>query len=96
MFTSSASFLRAWCEPRCRVCSLSHCPRRWRRDLLAPNGTAGSDGVSGGRSIWQRRSRRTPARPGDTIWMRGGVYRGTFTSNLTGTAATDHAAAVSQ
>jgi len=25
--------------------------------------------------------------PGDTIWLRGGSYRGPFTSNLTGTAA---------
>ena len=25
--------------------------------------------------------------PGDTIWLRGGTYRGTFTANLNGTAA---------
>jgi hypothetical protein len=26
-------------------------------------------------------------RPGDTIWLRGGTYRGTFTANINGTAA---------
>src|SRR5204862_6832065 len=26
-------------------------------------------------------------KPGDTIWLRGGTYRGTFTSRLTGTSA---------
>jgi hypothetical protein len=30
---------------------------------------------------------RTPLRPGDTLWLRGGTYHGTFTSNLHGTAA---------
>lgn len=28
-----------------------------------------------------------PVKPGDTIWLKAGVYRGTFTSNLTGTAS---------
>lgn len=28
-----------------------------------------------------------PVRPGDTVWIRGGTYRGTFQSTLTGTAA---------
>ncbi|MCC7009016.1 MAG: right-handed parallel beta-helix repeat-containing protein [Acidobacteria bacterium] len=27
-----------------------------------------------------------PVRPGDTVWLRGGVYRGTFESTLQGTA----------
>src|ERR1043165_5138930 len=26
-------------------------------------------------------------RPGDTIWLRGGVYRGAFVANVNGTAA---------
>ncbi|HKQ80515.1 MAG TPA: hypothetical protein VJ810_42870 [Blastocatellia bacterium] len=29
---------------------------------------------------------RSPARPGATIWLRGGVYRGAFTSYLSGSA----------
>jgi hypothetical protein len=29
-------------------------------------------------------SSRSPARPGDTVWLRGGRYRGTFTSALRG------------
>jgi hypothetical protein len=32
-------------------------------------------------------STSSPARPGDTVWLRGGVYRGSFDSYLTGTAA---------
>lgn len=31
-------------------------------------------------------SANSPARPGDTIWLRGGVYRGGVTSHLEGTA----------
>jgi hypothetical protein len=30
-------------------------------------------------------SRKSPARPGDTIWLHGGIYSGTFESVLTGT-----------
>ncbi len=29
-------------------------------------------------------SASSPARPGDTVWLRGGLYRGTFTSELHG------------
>ena len=29
---------------------------------------------------------RTPADPGDTLWLRGGVYNGAFTSTLVGTS----------
>lgn len=29
-------------------------------------------------------SEKSPARPGDTVWLLGGVYKGTFTSHLTG------------
>ena len=29
-------------------------------------------------------SSKTPARPGDTLWLRGGTYRGIFTSTLAG------------
>lgn len=32
-------------------------------------------------------SSQSPAQPGDVIWLRGGTYRGAFTSMLTGTAA---------
>jgi hypothetical protein len=32
-------------------------------------------------------SKASPARPGDTIWIRGGRYRGHFESHLSGTAA---------
>jgi len=55
----------------------------------APGGTDAGDGstsrpwdlataLAGGNGM---------VRPGDTIWVRGGTYAGTFTSTLTGTAA---------
>ena len=55
----------------------------------APSGSSGGDGslarpwdlttaLAGGNGRVQ---------PGDTIWLRGGTYRGAFTSTLTGTAA---------
>jgi hypothetical protein len=56
---------------------------------VSPTGSASGDGsasrpwdlptaLSGGRGRVQ---------PGDTIWLRGGTYRGVFTGNLNGTAA---------
>src|SRR3954469_18252401 len=58
------------------------------RDLyVAPTGTASNDGSIGRPlDLATAISSATPARPGDTIWMRGGVYRGAFTSTLTGNA----------
>ena len=32
-------------------------------------------------------STHSPAKPGDTIWLRGGTYTGTYISYLTGTQA---------
>jgi len=41
------------------------------------------------RGIWRRRALAQPSviRPGDTIWVRGGTYRGGFTSSLIGTSS---------
>src|SRR6476620_6220546 len=53
----------------------------------SPVGSVGADGSSG--RPWDLRTalHQPPAvKPGDTIWLRGGVYRGTYSSTLSGTA----------
>jgi len=48
--------------------------------------SAGNGSIS---SPWdlQTALNQTVARPGDTIWLRGGVYQGTYSSYLNGTSA---------
>jgi hypothetical protein len=58
--------------------------RAW---YVAPDGHAGAAGtLESPLDLVTALSATTPARPGDTIWLRGGVYRGSFDSHLTGTA----------
>jgi hypothetical protein len=55
---------------------------------VSPNGSATGDGSS--ERPWDLASvlaKSTPVLPGDTIWLRGGTYTGTFISRLTGTAS---------
>src|SRR5687768_4789276 len=53
---------------------------------------AAADGKANGAGSkdrpWDLRTALSAAaiRPGDTLWLRGGTYRGDFTSRLTGTA----------
>jgi len=52
--------------------------------------TAGADGDGSFGNPWSLSAALEPPaviRPGDTIWLRGGTYRGTFTSNLNGTVS---------
>ena len=54
----------------------------------SPAGRAGGDGTAG--QPWDLRtalSGKAAIRPGDTLWLRGGAYKGCYTSHLTGTAA---------
>jgi uncharacterized protein YjdB len=55
----------------------------------SPTGTSGGDGSSA--RPWDLatalRGGGGRVQPGDTIWLRGGTYRGAFTSSLNGTAA---------
>jgi hypothetical protein len=52
---------------------------------VAPNGTATNDGsVSRPLDLATALSASSPARPGDTIWLRGGTYTGNFVSFLNG------------
>ena len=53
----------------------------------APGGTASGSGSAASPWDLQTALNQTVARPGDTIWLRGGVYHGTFSSYLNGTAA---------
>jgi hypothetical protein len=55
---------------------------------VSPGGTSGNDGSIA--SPWNLQHALTQGswvKPGDTIWLRGGTYAGTFTSYLDGTAA---------
>lgn len=56
---------------------------------VAPNGTSsGSGSISSPMSLAKAlSSSSSPARPGDTIWLRGGVYSGAFNCTLAGTAS---------
>lgn len=57
--------------------------------FVAPNGSSGGDGTAA--KPWSfAAALDNPGgvvQPGDTIWMRGGTYPGTFRNNLVGTAA---------
>jgi len=53
--------------------------------FVAPEGRAGNPGSKERPlDLATALSRRGPARPGDTIWLRGGVYRGAYDSTVNG------------
>ncbi len=55
---------------------------------VAPNGSASGDGsATRPLDLAKALSSRSPARPGDTIWLRGGTYFGAYESVLNGTAS---------
>lgn len=59
-----------------------------RAHHVAPNGTAGGNGTAS--RPWDLRTalaHPTGVSPGDTIWLRGGTYTGSFNSSLRGTAS---------
>jgi hypothetical protein len=55
------------------------------RRYAAPNGSPSNDGTIG--HPWDLPTALSKPGPGFTVWLRGGTYRGTFTSSLTGTQA---------
>lgn len=58
-------------------------PREW---YVSPSGLPSNDGSAARPlSLAAALGGSSPARPGDTIWLRGGTYVGNFTSSLTGT-----------
>ena len=55
--------------------------------FVAPSGAASGSGTR--ESPWDLRtalSHPAAVKPGDTVWLRGGTYRGAFLSELSGTA----------
>lgn len=63
-------------------------PARGRDFFAAPGGTASGDGSPA--RPWDLASglaARGKISPGDTLWLRGGTYRGVFTAALEGTAS---------
>jgi len=52
---------------------------------VAPKGRKGADGsLAHPLRLDEALSAKSPARPGDTLWLRGGTYRGAFVSQLSG------------
>jgi hypothetical protein len=67
-------------------------PRTW---YAAPDGDRGAPGtLDEPWNLATALSSTSPALPGDTIWLRGGIYEGSFTSELVG--APDHPIVVRQ
>jgi hypothetical protein len=59
-----------------------------RQFYVAPNGKASNDGsITRPWDLQTALSQPSQVRPGATIWLRGGVYKGGFISRLTGTEA---------
>ncbi len=55
---------------------------------VAPNGSGGAAGtINSPLSLDAALSSASPARPGDTIWLRGGTYTGAYSSVLQGTSS---------
>jgi len=62
-------------------------PTRGAQFYVAPGGRAEGDGSKGRPwDLASALSKQSKAKPGDTVWMRGGVYKGSFKSRLNGTA----------
>ena len=59
-----------------------------RQFYVATNGSPSNDGSQARPlDLATALGGASPARPGDTIWLRGGIYTGNFTSQLTGSPA---------
>ncbi len=67
--------------------TVAEVPQSLNGFYVAPNGSSQGDGSA--ENPWDLQtalSHPAAVKPGDTIWLRGGTYRGGFTSKLTGTA----------
>src|SRR5580704_7972860 len=68
----------------CALCGVIAQAHDW---YVAPNGSSQGNGSI--TSPWDLRTALaapSAVQPGDTIWMRGGTYSGTFSSSLSGTS----------
>ncbi len=60
-------------------------PNEW---YAAPNGSPGNSGtINSPLSLSAALASSSPARPGDTIWLRGGTYAGSYESDLVGSSS---------
>lgn len=72
-------------HPLILVCLVGFSISQAAEIVVAPNGSASGDGTQAHPlDLATALSSSTPARPGDTIWLRGGRYIGKFTSTLNG------------
>ena len=63
-------------------------PLRAGEFYVAPSGQPGGDGsLSRPWDLQSALNQPATVKPGDIIWLRGGIYHGTYTSALTGTAS---------
>ncbi|MGD9901825.1 MAG: hypothetical protein AB7U83_00040 [Vicinamibacterales bacterium] len=59
-------------------------PRVW---YVAPDGRPGNPGtLAAPVDLATALSTTSPVRPGETVWLRGGIYRGAYVSRVSGTA----------
>lgn len=87
MASSSSSPRRAVRQVTGPSASQAPDPPTGNQYYVAPNGSASGDGSL--ENPWDLATAlaQPPAvKPGDTVWLRGGTYRGTFLSRLTGAA----------
>lgn len=71
--------------PNAQGCSTSAVRRANVAVYVAPGGTHSGEGTSA--APWDLTTGLSCALPGDTVWLRGGVYRGAFSTALNGTAS---------
>ncbi len=69
------------------VFSIASSAARGADFYVSPSGsTSGNGSVTSPWNLAAALAQPTAVKPGDTIWLRGGTYQGTFSSVLTGTA----------
>jgi len=70
------------------VFSIASSAARGADFYVSPSGsTSGNGSVTSPWSLAAALAQPAAVKPGDTIWLRGGTYQGTFWSNLNGTAS---------
>jgi hypothetical protein len=85
-FAPLATLTRKSVAPEAPPASVPVAPPAGRNFYVSPSGTPDNPGTAEAPLDLQTAlSDRSPAAPGDTIWMLGGTYRGTYTSTLRGT-----------
>ncbi|MEO8429868.1 MAG: right-handed parallel beta-helix repeat-containing protein [Acidobacteriota bacterium] len=86
---SSATFIIAFLllGPQLGVVASMNAETAGNSYYVSPTGRSTGDGSIGNPWDLQTGITTSVVRPGDTVWMRGGIYRGTYLSKLNGTGA---------